>query len=266
MQQRNATHRSLEKALEILLSYIPHNAEMGTFELSERLGFHRSTVNRLLHVLEKRGFVEQNPDTKKFILGHTILELGAAVHQSLNGHLTRIAIPLVDALRDRLRETVVFEVAGPTHTNIAHIAEGPGPIRIKGSVGERHGYNAAAGAKAILAYSPPEFQERVLDKELPRFTPKTITHHETLKHQLRKIKVQGFAFDDEERNTEIRAFGCPVLNYERRPVGAVVVAGPVHRITWKRRSEIVPALKETAAMISAQLHYKSDAMEGGFSE
>jgi DNA-binding IclR family transcriptional regulator len=62
------------------------------------------------------------------------------------------------------------------------------------------------------------------------------------------------------RNTGIRAFGCAVLNDEGRPVGAVVVAGPAKRITWKSRSEILPALKETAAMISAQLHYKGNAM------
>jgi DNA-binding IclR family transcriptional regulator len=260
MQLANATHRSLEKALEILLSFIPHNTEIGTLELSEALGFHRSTVSRLLHVLEKSGFVDQNPDTKKFVLGHSILELAAALQQSLSGNMTRIAIPLMDELRNRVDETVIFEIAGSTHTNIAYIVEGPGPIGIKGSVGDTHGYNAAAGAKAILAFSPLKFQERVLARELPRFTPKTITDREILREQLRKIAVQGFAFDDEERNAGIRAFGCPVLNYEKRPVGAVVVAGTAKQVTWKSRSEIVPALKETAARISEQLHYKSTAL------
>jgi DNA-binding IclR family transcriptional regulator len=260
MQQMNGTHRSVEKALEILLSFIPHNAGIGTFELSETLGFHRSTVNRLLHVMEKRGFVEQNPDTKKFVLGHSILELAAAIHQSLSGNLTQIAVPLMEELRNRLGETVIFEIAGPTHTNIAYIVEGSGPIGIKGSVGDTHGYNAAAGAKAILAYSPSKFQERVLARELPRFTSKTIIHPETLKEQIKKIKAQGFAFDNEERHEGIRAFGCPVLNYEKKPVGAVVVAGTSKQITWKSRSDIMPALKETAARISEQLYYKNGAM------
>jgi DNA-binding IclR family transcriptional regulator len=49
---------------------------------------------------------------------------------------------------------------------------------------------------------------------------------------------QRDAFDDEERNTGIRAFGCPVLSYEKRPLGAVVVAGTTKQITWKNRSEI----------------------------
>jgi IclR family KDG regulon transcriptional repressor len=261
MQSKVLTHRSLEKALEILLAFLPHNAEMGTVELSEIVGFHRSTVNRLLHVLARYGFVEQNPDTRKFILGHSIVDLGSAVHQSLSGRLTRIAIPHIEKLRNKLGETVVLEVAGPTHTNIAHIAEGPGPIRLKENVGALHGYNAAAGAKSILAYAAEEFQGRILGQKLTRFTSKTIADPKSLKRHLKEIRRRGFAFDDEERNTEIRAFGCPILNHEKKPVASVAVAGPSQRITWERRSEIVPALKQTAADISAQLYYNEE--EGG---
>ena len=260
MQLKPLTHRSLEKALDILLAFLPDNVEMGTVELSDRLGFHRSTVNRLLHVLEKFGFVQQNPDTKKFLLGHSVVDLGWAVQQSLNSNLTRIAKPLIDALRNQLGETAVLELATPMCTIMAYIAEGPGAIRLKETVGARHGYNAAAGAKSILAYSGEEFQNRILGKKLLRFTPKTITSSKVLVRHLKEIKRQGFAFDDEERNTEIRAFGCPVFNYEKKPVCAVVVAGPAHRITWERRLEIVPALKETAERISEQLYYRDASL------
>jgi DNA-binding IclR family transcriptional regulator len=257
------THRSLEKALEILLSFIPRNQETGTLDLSEKLGFHRSTANRLLHVLENYGFLEQNPDTKKFALGPAVLDLGSAMLQSLSGRLTRIAIPLIEDLRNRLGETVVLEVAGPAHTNIAHIAEGPGPIRLKEDVGALHGYNAAAGAKSILAYSTDEFRDRILGQKLTRFTSRSITDPESLRKHLQEIRRRGFAFDDEERNTDIRAFGCPIFNHEKRPVASVTVAGPAHRITWDRRSEIVPALRLTAAEISARLYYREQNEKRG---
>jgi DNA-binding IclR family transcriptional regulator len=256
MHKKVSTHRSLEKALEILLAFMPHNTEAGTLELGERLGFHPSTVNRLLHVLAAYGFVEQNPETRKFNLGHSILDLGIAVHQSLSGRLTRIAIPHIEKLRNTLGETVVLEVAGSMHSTIAHIAEGPGAIRIKESVGASHGYNAAAGAKSILAFSTDGFRERILRQGLQRFTSRTITDPEGLQKHLEEIRRRGFSFDDEERNMEIRAFGCPIFNHEGKPVASVAVAGPVHRITWERRDEIVPALKRTAADISAQLYYK----------
>ncbi|MEW6665386.1 MAG: IclR family transcriptional regulator [Thermodesulfobacteriota bacterium] len=256
MKTQVSTHRSLEKALEILLAFMPHNSEMGTLDLAHMLGFHPSTVNRVLHVLANYGFVEQNTDTRKFVLSHAIVDLATAVQQSLSGRLTRIAIPHIEELRNKLGETVVLEVAGSLHTTIAHIAEAPGPIRIKENVGASHGYNAAAGAKCILAFSTDAFRGKILRQGLPRFTSRTITDPESLQTHLKEIRRRGFAFDDEERNTEIRAFGCPIFNHEKKPVASVVVAGPVHRITWERRDEIVPALKQTAADISAQLYYR----------
>jgi DNA-binding IclR family transcriptional regulator len=261
--QQMPTHRSLEKALEILLSFEPHNEEKGTLELGQSLGFHPSTVSRLLHVLQNYGFVQQNPDTKKFMLGHAVVDLASAVNESLNGNLTRMAIPFVEKLRDRLGDTVVLEVAAATGTMIAHIAEGPGPMRIRESVGGRHGYNAAAGAKSILAHGSEEFRERILKEELPRFTARTIRDPGVLRKHLGEIRQQGFAFDDEERNTGIRAFGCPVFNHDEKPIAAVAVAGPAHRITWDRRSEIVPALQETAAGISRQLFYRGEREQAG---
>ncbi|RJR45479.1 MAG: IclR family transcriptional regulator [Desulfobacteraceae bacterium] len=259
MRQKSSTHRSLEKALEILLSFAPHSPELSTQELSERLGFHRSTVNRVLHVLEKYGFMQQNPETRRFLLGHSIMDLGLAVQQSLSSNLTKIAIPLVDGLRDQIRETVVLEIAGPTYTAIAYIAEGPGPVRIRENVGARHGYNAAAGAKSILAFSPTEFQERVFAGEMTAYTSKTITDPRRMKRELKEIRSRGFAFDDEERNPGIRAFGCPVFNYENRAVAAVAVAGPAQRIHWERRSEIVPALKKKAAEVSEKLYCSDES-------
>ena len=257
MQQSSHTHRSLEKALEVLLTFLPHNKEMGTVDLSNKVGFQRSTVNRILHVLERYGFVKQNPKNKKFVLGQSIIDLATAIQQSLNGSLTRIAIPIINSLRNQLGETVVLEMAASTYTVIAHIADGPGPIRLKEVVGARHGYNAAAGAKSILAYSSEKFQNRIIKEKLTRFTPNTITDPKLLLRHLKEIRRRGFAFDDEERNLEIRAFGCPVFNHEGLPVAAAVVAGPIHRITWKRRTEIVPPLKEAAARISEQLYCRN---------
>ena len=73
MQHKTSTHHSLAKALEILMAFTPHNQDMGTVELSERLGYHKSTVSRLLHVLMDYGFVRQNQESKKFVLGQPVL-------------------------------------------------------------------------------------------------------------------------------------------------------------------------------------------------
>ena len=58
---------SAEKALIILKAFSSNDYELGNLELSEKLGFPTSTVNRLLHILESSGFLQKNPANKKTV-------------------------------------------------------------------------------------------------------------------------------------------------------------------------------------------------------
>jgi len=247
---------SIEKALEILLAFTPYNQEMGTVEISRKLGFHKATVSRDVSILNEYGFLKRDPQTKLFKLGQSAIKLGLAVNQSISNNLISIAKPFIDDLRTRLGETIVLEVLSGDRTIMGYIAEGPGPIRIKGNVGDHRPVHAAAGAKAILAFAPPEVQDKLLVDNLERYTPNTVTDKKVYKKQLIEIKKCGFAFDNNEVNIGINAVGVPVFNYEKTPVAAVVVAGLAHGITWEESSPIVSSLKDTAAKISARLYYE----------
>ncbi len=248
---------SIEKALKILLLFTPYNHEMGTVEISRNLGFHKATVSRILTSLTRYGFLQQNPDTKKFRLGQSAVKLGFAINQSISSNnIVHIAKPYIDELRDKVKETVVLEVLLDGNVIIADIAEGPGPIRIRGVIGDRRPAHAAAGAKAILAFSSPQTREKLMGKNLDRFTPNTIVQIEKIRKQLQEIRKKGFAVDNEEVNLGINAVGVPIFDLEKKPVAAVVAAGLSQAVTWNGASPIVPLLKEAAAKISAELYYK----------
>ena len=85
----------------------------------------------------------------------------------------------------------------------------------------------------------------------------------TLSRQLKDVRELGVAFDQEEIDKGTSAIGAPIFNHEQIPVAAVVVAGPSQRVTRKKDSEMVSALKETAGKISAQLYYKKERPEVG---
>ena len=247
--------------MEILLAFTPYNQEMGTVEISKKLGFHKATVSRILLILIRYGLLQQDPQTKKFMLGPSITSLRWAVNHFLNTNLVHIAKPYIDELRNTLKETVVLEVLAGNSTVMAYIAEGPQRVRLAGTIGDRIPIHAAAGAKAILAFSPPEVRDSFISNggAMPRYTPNTITNPEMFQRQLEDIRQQGFSFDNEEIDIGINAVGAPLFNYEEKPVAAVVVAGPSPRVTWDTDSHIVSPLKDTAAKISAQLHYNHNA-------
>ena len=252
---------AIDKALIILSSFTPYNEEVGTVELSQKLGFHKATVSRILQNLTRHGFLIQNSQTKRFTLGPSVMDLARAVNQSLKSNLVHIAKPFVDDLRDRLRETIIFEILSGETTFMAYIAEGPRLVRLAGSIGDRVPIHASAGAKALLAFSPHEVRNRLLDVKLHRFTKHTIIEKKKLYLQLETIRKKEVAFDHEEIDEGTSAIGAPIFNHEEKPVAALVVAGPSQRITPNIDSPLVSELKTAAAKISAQLYYDREKTE-----
>jgi IclR family KDG regulon transcriptional repressor len=235
--------------------FTPHNKEMGAAEVVEKIGLHRSTVTRLLHVLTRRGFLQQNPSTKKYSLGRSTAKIGRAVTQSLDSQLINIAQPHVDALRDAVGETAALEVFSETNTILAYNAKGPRLVQVSFRIGDRLPVHVAAGAKAILAFLPVDVAEALIPKKLIRFTPHTITNRKVLIKQLAEIKEKGVATDCGERDEDVHVIAAPVFNHEKNPIAAVVISVPVSRKETLTDPKTIKLLKETTAAISARLLY-----------
>jgi len=255
MQPKANTHQSLERALGILLAFTPNNQEMGTVEVSEEVGLHKSTVTRLLHVLTKNGFLQQNPGTKKYSLGRSAAEIGRAITQSLDSHLISIAQPFIDDLRNSVEETVALEVFSGNTTILACSAKGPRLVQVSFKIGDRLPVHVAAGAKAIMAFLPPDFVESLIPKKLVSFTPNTITKRDILFEQLTEIRKSGLASDRGERDIDVHVIAAPVFNHEKKPVAAVVISVPITRKETLEDPKVISLLKKTTAEISEQLLY-----------
>ena len=162
----------------------------------------------------------------------------------------------MEELRESLQETIALEIFSGTNTVLAALAEGPHRTNLAGSIGDILAVHAAAGAKAILAFSSPEVRGRVLCGTLPPLTLNTITDPALLERQFQEILQQGIAFDREEHDIGTNAMAAPIFNNAGKPVAALVVAGPSQRIKLERDSMVALRLKETALIISKQLYYK----------
>ena len=253
-QKRRRTHSSLEKGLRLLSVFIPDNCEMGTVEIAKSFSMNRSTVSRMLSVLNRLGFVRQNPENKKYSLGPEVYSLAVAYRRSFQSTLTQIAKPFLDQLRLELEQTVVLEIPVGDRVMVIYVTEGLGPIKISARVGDRHCYHTSAGGKCILAFSSDDFINDILGSELQAFTPKTITDPQELGKELDAVRRIGFAFDDEGNNPGIRAFAVPVFDKENAPVAAIVTAGPANQMVWDQRKYFVKGLRAAGEKISQQLN------------
>ncbi|MBW1800379.1 MAG: IclR family transcriptional regulator [Deltaproteobacteria bacterium] len=260
MKHNTPKTSSIEKALDIVMAFNPNNLEMGTMELSQELDFHPATVNRILKILTRKGFLQQNNQTRKFILGPSVFHLGKTIFQTISGNLLKFAVPYLEDLAEEQGMTAVLEVKSSRNSIVAYIAQGKSSYLIGPKIGERMPVHAAAGAKIMLAYCDPGMVDTYNSEKWKRFTSKTITDPNILKLELKKARKQGVAFCREEMAMGVNAIAAPVFNHDERYVASIVVVGLTSSLKCDIKSPVVAALKRTASKVSA-LNYHPESMK-----
>ncbi len=74
-KESKGTLKSVEKALQILEAFSINNPELSAAELEEKLSLPKVSIYRFLRVLQKRGFIMQNSQTREYRLGIKVFEL-----------------------------------------------------------------------------------------------------------------------------------------------------------------------------------------------
>jgi len=250
--------QSLDRALEIL-RLLGSEPEMRVTDLARRLEVHKSTVFRLLSTLQEHGLVEQNPTTEKYRLGYGLVRLAGAVVAELD--LARASRSVLQELAARTGETVNLAILqGDQVVNIDQIAA-PNLVVNVNWVGKQTPLHATSNGKVLLAYLSEDERRRLLDRSLPRLTPRTITDPRILEKQLHRVLTDGYAFTLEELELGLNAVAAPVYAADGRVQAAVSVAGPSYRVTPQRLSDLGEMTKDAAAAISRRMGYIRN--EGG---
>ena len=261
MKTQPMTHQSIIRAINCLKALVPLNQPVGTNELSRQFKLNKSTVSRILNILKENELLFQDPDTKKYQLGPFIAEMAMALNRSLDAHLISIAQPFLDELSVKTGEGIALETMAGGNSILSYQMPTRKTLRVSVNVGERLPVHVSSGAKIMLAFSDPTFVDKMLDRELTRFTPNTITDPDVLKRLLLDFRKQAVAFDRGELDEDVHTVAAPIFNYQRQPIAAAVVVTPANRMASKTiTSEIIESVKETATLISSRLFYNENGI------
>jgi DNA-binding IclR family transcriptional regulator len=209
--------------------------------------------------MKDQGLLYQDPDTRKYQLGPLVAEIASAMNRSFDTHLISLAQPFLDKLSADTGEGVAIEVLAGDSSVLAYQIPARTTLRVTANVGDRLPVHVSSGAKIILAFSDPQRVDKILDRKLVRYTANTITDPEVLKKHLIEYRRQGVAFDYGELDEDVYTVAAPILNYEQKPVAAVLIAGPDKRMgTNLKESEMIKSVKEAALSISKRLFYQEN--------
>jgi len=246
----NSLNRGLT-ILEILLEESP----MSITTMGKRLGINKSSAYRLLNTLEKKGFVEQNPETFKYSLGLRFLIFAQQVNDNVD--LSAIAKPYLKDLSAITRETVHLAVMYGSKAMIIAQETGLELISIVTKIGDIEPFYCSAVGKAILAFLSPDEQDKIIDSlEMVKLTPNTIVDKVCLHSELKKVVNDGYAIDDEEFHLGVRCLSVPILNHIGKSVASLGISGPISRICMDRIQDYTSAMKDIAMQISEKLGFE----------
>lgn len=221
------------KALDLLegLAQCPGGA--GVSELAEMTKLSKSSAYRILAALVERQYVVKDKVTKQYRLGFRLLSLSSTILDSIEiKHLARNELR---AISEATGETVHLLCLDGTEAIYIDKIDTPNTIGLKSQIGKRIPLYCTGGGKAILAYEPPSFIQSYLGKTplLPR-TRNTLTTPAALLEELKRIRSQGYALDNEEHNSNITCIAVPLISRSGDVVASISVSAPTYRFPLER--------------------------------
>lgn len=252
---------SLRRALDVL-AVIASACERGTLpnltEVAAQSGINRSTVSRLLQPLIDARLVDQDPDTDRYSLGPQTARLGQIYLHHLD--VNDVAGPILQALVDESQETAHLGVLDGTNVVYVDKHESPRSVRTGSRIGSRQPLYSTAMGKVLLAHAAPSVLDEVLREGMPQRSPTTITDPEALRTEIERIRVDGYAIDDQENELEIRCVGAPVFDHQGAVVAAISLSGPATRLPIERLRELSALLMNATDEVSRRLAAPDEAL------
>ena len=243
--KKNYYIKSIIKSLNILNLFSESRHELSISEINKALDLGLSTTYRLLSTLKYKNYIEQNPLNLKYKLGYAFLNKAFLVSHN-EADIIKKSIPYLENLRNFTKESVSLAVLDGV--NIVYIAKVDSYelLRTNIEIGKKMPAHNTALGKILLAYLPPEKFNRLFNTD--KFS--VDLNVSELRQCLEKVKIEGFAVDNEECVPGIRCMAAPIIDLNGEVSTAISISGPGIRFTLEKINLWKKELIKTAQEIS----------------
>lgn len=244
--------KTIDRLVEILDYFTLEQRSLSLAELSSHLNLPKSTLHRFLMGLESHGVLRREENDKKWRLGYHLIVWGSRATESTT--LREIARPFMCDLVAVTGETAILTVYHDHMVVIIDMCETAHSVRLKTEIGTQRAPHAGASSKVLLAYLPEEEVMAIIkEKGLPKLCTNTITDLHTLKEELERIRLRGYADSLEETDPGAWGVATPIFDWRGHVVGAVGLAGPTQRYSKDKLDQFVELCRKQANGISELL-------------
>lgn len=247
--------QSLERAFDILELLSQEQHGLTLTEIGKKLGLHKSTVYRLLAVMQKRGYIEKDTKSLAYKLGLGFIELSSRFLNNLE--LKTEAEPILRNLSKQTTQTVFLAILQNNKAVYIDKVEQFNSLRRYSIIGLETPLHCTSLGKALLTgMEDNEINNIYNDSVLKTFTKKTIKDIPTLLDTIASSRKRGWTIDDEEFEEGVRCVAAPIFDYRNKVIAAVSTSWEINVANNLKIEEIAEYVKDAAYEISKHMGYK----------
>jgi len=127
-------------------------------------------------------------------------------------------------------------------------------LSINTQIGTKNYLHCTGVGKCILAYMPEDEQQHILAEPLKALTFNTIVDPRQLQAELRHIRADGYAMDNEEVEVGLSCVAVPVFSAPGQVSCSISISGMTPRVRTALRGGLLDDLRQASADISRSLY------------
>lgn len=212
---------AVEKTLHILNALADMPYIYSAKELSEKLGFSKPTIHRILNTLEEARYVRRTFDGK-YAIGYKTYQVGSvyATGMDIYMELRRVVERIAKVTGQQVGYAVLDDLL------VVSIYESQiQDSRVRYLAGEVYQINAGCYGKILMtfSYTDEELQKILPEIELRPVVPGAITDWRLLLEEYRKIRVLGYNENEASYTDPTVGLGVPVFRKDGRLHGCLAI-------------------------------------------
>ena len=245
-------------AIRLVLSIMEMLARqdtVGVTELATALGTTKARVFRHLRTLVDEGYAQQNAGTDRYAAGPRLVALSRVAALTPDESLIRLTRPVMVGLRDRFGHTVNLSIAYGGTASIRDSLQGNSFVDVVMRMNMAMPLHSTAAGKLLLV----DMLDRGIELPPPpyeKFTENTITEPDALRHELSRVRDQGWAAAPEETVLGINALSAPIRDHRGDLVAMLSLVSSIQYISRQPSREMLDGLLEGAAQVTSILSPK----------
>lgn len=230
--------KSLSKGLKVIELLSDSKSPQRLTDISNKLESKKSNTSHILKSLMAAGYVSQDSSRHYYLSNKlTDYEQSHSIDSVVNWK--EKLQPILKELTYKTGECTYLAVRANNKVWYIDKVDSLHSLKVDHPIGNLAPLHCTALGKTYLA-----FEDIKIDWELKKYTDKTIDDKKKLLKEISKIRLKGFAQDDEEYAEGIRCVARPILDKNFHIVASIGISAPTIRFNDNQFEKFGSLIKE----------------------